>query len=198
MRATRRRSRSISIQGRKIILVIGGSQGARTLNAAVAALTLYPLPPGRQILHLCGEREELSVAAVESLAVERGDVRVIGYLDDPAKAYAAADIVVARAGASTIAELSAAGKPALLVPYPHATADHQTLNAEALVRTGSARLIKDDDLDAARLASELESMLEEGPYERLRDAARLAAAQDGTASIVARVRRAQAAKGTSS
>ncbi len=79
-------------------------------------------------------------------------MRVIPFLDDMADVYAAADLVVSRAGATTIAELSVLGLPAVLVPYPYATADHQRGNAEALVSAGAAVLLDDTDLDAASLA----------------------------------------------
>lgn len=182
---------------RTIILVIGGSQGARTLNSAVAMMSATPLRAGWQILHLCGQREEAKVATAQAMAISRGDVRVIGYLDDPAIAYAAADIVVARAGASTIAELAAAGKPALLVPYPHATGDHQRFNAIAIVKTGAAQMLLDHDLDGDRLAKELDAMLAPETYAQLSIAAHSAALHDATLTILGRVREATSAKGSS-
>ena len=180
-----------------IILVIGGSQGARTLNSAVAMMSASPLETGWQILHLCGKREEASAVTAQAMAIARGDVRVIGYLDDPAAAYTVADIVVARAGASTIAELAAAGKPALLVPYPYATADHQRFNAEAIAKTGAARMLLDQDLDGDRLLQELHAMLAPEAYAELSAAAQSAALHDATTTILGRLREAASlAKGS--
>jgi UDP-N-acetylglucosamine--N-acetylmuramyl-(pentapeptide) pyrophosphoryl-undecaprenol N-acetylglucosamine transferase len=114
-------------------------------------------------------------------------VRVFAYLDDPAVAYAAADLVVARAGASTLAELAATATPALLVPYPYATDDHQARNAEAVAAAGAARVVVDAELDGERLASELTAALEPGAYGRLRACARALAAADARTLIVERI-----------
>ncbi len=182
---------------RTIILVIGGSQGARSINTAVAQLLAEPLEQPWQILHLCGRSEEAAVQEQQAAAIARGEVCVRGYLDDPTLAYAAADLVVARSGASTLAELAATGKPALLVPYPYATADHQRLNAEAFIQTGAARLVLDADLDGPRLCQELTTMLEPTAYTTLKSAAQHAAHNDATATILAHVRQGHASKGAS-
>jgi UDP-N-acetylglucosamine--N-acetylmuramyl-(pentapeptide) pyrophosphoryl-undecaprenol N-acetylglucosamine transferase len=170
--------------GRTTIVAIGGSQGARRLNEAMLGLDKAARRNGWQVLALTGagelERARTAASGLDWL-------HVAGYLDDPAPAYAAADIVVARAGASTLAELAATGTPALLVPYPHATADHQTRNAEAVAATGAARVIADADLDAARLGRELESALEPGALAALRQAARERAHADPAAAIAARI-----------
>jgi UDP-N-acetylglucosamine--N-acetylmuramyl-(pentapeptide) pyrophosphoryl-undecaprenol N-acetylglucosamine transferase len=176
---------------RSIILIIGGSQGARTLNSAVAMMNAAPLKDGRQVLHLCGKREEDRAIAAQAMAIARGDVRIIGYLEDPALAYAASDVVVARAGASTIAELAATGKPSILVPYPFATADHQRANAEAVVQAGAAHMVLDHELDGDRLISELDNLFEPDTYAKVSAAAQAAALNDATKAILSRIRHAQ-------
>jgi UDP-N-acetylglucosamine--N-acetylmuramyl-(pentapeptide) pyrophosphoryl-undecaprenol N-acetylglucosamine transferase len=178
-------ARSLGLDpNRSIILVIGGSQGARRLNSAVAMMNAAPLKDGRQVLHLCGKREEDGAIAAQAMAIARGDVRIIGYLDDPSVAYAASDVVVARSGASTIAELAATGKPSLLVPYPYATADHQRVNAEAVVATGAARIVLDQELDGDRLISELDRLLEPETFARVSAAAQATAMHDATKAIL--------------
>src|SRR6185437_5252011 len=105
---------------RPILLAMGGSQGARTINAAVRALAARGgLPRGWQVLLVTGGGDGDSGA--------HDGVAAVPYLDDVAAGYAAADAVLARAGASTLAELATAGKPAILVPYPFAADDHQTI-----------------------------------------------------------------------
>jgi UDP-N-acetylglucosamine--N-acetylmuramyl-(pentapeptide) pyrophosphoryl-undecaprenol N-acetylglucosamine transferase len=167
------------------IVAMGGSQGAASLNDAVATLAEDGLPGDRQVLLIAGERDVESVRA--RLRGTRG-ITVVGYLDDPRAAYAAADLVVARAGASTLGELAATGTPALLVPYPHATADHQRRNAEAYAASGAARVVADRELTASRLAAELASMLAEPARAGLRAAASALARTDPRATIVARVK----------
>ena len=173
--------------GATTIVVFGGSQGARSLNEAVTALASQGLPPGWQVLLVSGERDfdgvERRIAVAGSARV-----RVVRYLDDPRPAFAAADLVVARAGASTLAELAATGTPALLVPYPYATDDHQTENAAVVERAGAARVIADRDLSELRLRTELEAALSPQTLAALRDAAHARAASDPRRAIVARVK----------
>jgi UDP-N-acetylglucosamine--N-acetylmuramyl-(pentapeptide) pyrophosphoryl-undecaprenol N-acetylglucosamine transferase len=166
------------------IVVFGGSQGARSLNEAAVAVGA-DLPPDRQVLLVAGARDFDSVAA---RLAGFARVRAVRYLDDPRAAYAAADLVVARAGASTLAELSATGTPALLVPYPHATADHQTRNAAVFARDGAARVIADRELTPERLRVELDAALEPAALAALRAAARERAGGDARANVVARVK----------
>jgi UDP-N-acetylglucosamine--N-acetylmuramyl-(pentapeptide) pyrophosphoryl-undecaprenol N-acetylglucosamine transferase len=84
---------------------------------------------------------------------------LLDFIDDMADAYAAADVVVCRAGATSIAELTVLGLPAVLVPYPHATGDHQTANARALEHAGGAVVVEDDDLEAGTLRAAVEPLL---------------------------------------
>ncbi|MEX2103155.1 MAG: UDP-N-acetylglucosamine--N-acetylmuramyl-(pentapeptide) pyrophosphoryl-undecaprenol N-acetylglucosamine transferase [Gaiellaceae bacterium] len=125
-----------------VVLVFGGSQGARRLNeAAVAAFGAE----GPAVLHLSGERDFAALAP----RVGRPDYRLLGFTDDFGAALSAADLVVARAGGS-VWELAAAGKPALLVPYPHATANHQEKNARYFERGGGAIVVPEAGLDLSR------------------------------------------------
>ncbi len=167
------------------IVVMGGSQGAHSLNDAVAGLVEAGVPPEWQVLVLAGARD---FEALHARLRARLSVKVRAYLDDPRAAYAAADVVVARAGASTLGELAATGTPALLVPYPFATDDHQTHNARAFAAGGAARIVPDRDLDAARLRYELDVMLAPELRSAMRAAAGAAAQSDPAATIVARVK----------
>ena len=165
------------------IVVFGGSQGARSLNDAFVTLA-RDLGPDRQLLMVAGSRDYATVTGALA-GVARA--RVVRYLDDPRAAYAAADLVVARSGASTLAELAATGTPALLVPYPHATADHQTRNAEVFARAGAARVLADRDLTPERLRAELDAALAPEILAELRSNARARSVGDARANVVARV-----------
>jgi len=146
------------------LLVFGGSQGARTLNRAIVDSAPHWGDLDLQILHAAGAALHREAAADwEKARRSHGGlgVRCVDFIDDMAAAYAAADVVVCRAGATSIAELTVQGKPALLVPYPHATADHQRHNAEALVHVGGARMILDEDLSGERLAQEVRPLFED-------------------------------------
>ncbi|MEX0817492.1 MAG: UDP-N-acetylglucosamine--N-acetylmuramyl-(pentapeptide) pyrophosphoryl-undecaprenol N-acetylglucosamine transferase [Gaiellales bacterium] len=125
-----------------VVLVFGGSQGARRLNeAAVAAFGAE----GPAVLHLSGERDFAALAP----RVGRPDYRLLAFTDDFGAALSAVDLVVARAGGS-VWEVGAAGKPALLVPYPHATANHQEKNARYFERGGGAVVVPEAGLDLPR------------------------------------------------
>jgi UDP-N-acetylglucosamine--N-acetylmuramyl-(pentapeptide) pyrophosphoryl-undecaprenol N-acetylglucosamine transferase len=144
------------------LLVFGGSQGARSLNRAIVEAHRSWGTDRIQILHAAGHllHEEAS-RAWEAARSARGDlhVEVLAFIDDMADAYAAADVVVCRAGATSIAELTVLGLPAVLVPYPHATGDHQTANARALEQTGGAIVVEDVELDGATLRAAVEPLL---------------------------------------
>ena len=136
-----------------VLLVFGGSRGARHLNSAVIALSSRLLvPPEVCVIHVAGKAEVQSVR--DALEASGGDGagrwRVVDYIDDMGSALAASDLVIARAGATSIAEITALGLPAVLVPYPFATDDHQTKNASSMVAHGAAELVADADLDGER------------------------------------------------
>src|SRR4051794_32396680 len=139
-----------------LVLVAGGSQGAASLNDA--ALDAWGAA-GPHVLHLCGRRD----FDVLRERVQRDDYRLLAFVDDFGAALGAADLVVSRAG-GTVWEVAAAGKPALLVPYPHATADHQRANAQYFVDAGGA-LIVDDDAVRATVPQLVDELL--GDEERL-------------------------------
>ncbi len=141
------------------LLVLGGSQGALALNRTVpAALALLDADVRPVVRHQCGERT--LEAAEDAYAQNHVDVELLPFIDDMAEAYAWADLVVCRAGALTVAELCAAGVPALFVPYPAAVDDHQTANAGPMSAVGAATIIQEADLTPALLAELLRDWLQ--------------------------------------
>jgi UDP-N-acetylglucosamine--N-acetylmuramyl-(pentapeptide) pyrophosphoryl-undecaprenol N-acetylglucosamine transferase len=140
-------------EDRFCLLVSGASQGAASLNEAVlSSLPAWEKYPWT-ILHLTGPSHYGEVRVrVEGLARGALDYRPVAYMDDMASAYAAADLVVSRAGATTLAEITARGLPAVLVPYPHAAEAHQDKNAQALARAGGAVVLADSEV-RTRLAA---------------------------------------------
>jgi len=142
---------------RPTVFVFGGSLGAGSLNAAVTNLLVRLDEAGVQVLWQTGSTQ---YDAACSAAAGRTHVAVRAFIDEMNVAYSAADLVVCRAGATSLAELTALGIPAILVPYPGATADHQTKNACALADGGAARMLADADLDM--LGDVLFDLLNEG------------------------------------
>jgi len=143
------------------IFVFGGSQGAHKLNHAVvgAAALVAPRIRGLRIIHQTGAAD---AEWVERRYSEVGvAAEVVPFIDDMASAYGRANVVVCRAGATTLAELASVGKPAILVPYPYAADDHQRANAEILVDAGAAQMILDADLNADRLAAALAQLADD-------------------------------------
>ena len=139
------------------LLVIGGSQGAVKLNRTVPeAIAHLAGKTDLVVRHQAGER--WIDMARESYAHAKVDADVVPFIGDMAQAYAWADLVVCRAGALTISELTAAGVGSILVPFPAAVDDHQTRNARFLVEAGAALLIPESELSAERLARELETL----------------------------------------
>lgn len=152
------------------LLVFGGSQGAHKLNEAVlyALGTLDAGAPPLMITHQTGTADlDLVKAGYDRLGRA---ARVVSFLDDMGGAYAAADVVVARAGAMSCAEITARGLPALLMPYPFAADDHQRHNAEVLARAGAALVVRDDAEAPPKVADALRGLLVE-PERRARMAA---------------------------
>mgnify|MGYP003644906637 CR=1 FL=1 len=140
------------------LLVLGGSQGALSLNKTVPA-ALRRLPESLQVVvrHQCGERT--FAAARAAYADSDIDVQLLPFIDDMAEAYAWADLVVCRSGALTVAELCAVGLPALLVPYPAAVDDHQTANAMPMASAGAALIVDESGLTDESLAEHLKHWL---------------------------------------
>lgn len=136
------------------LLIFGGSRGARSINnAATGSLDLLArLQPAPRIVHQTGTTDEPAVrAAYERYPAGQSEVRA--FFDDMPARLAGANLAVCRAGASTIAELCAAGRPSILVPYPHAADDHQRKNAEVLQEAGAAIVLADEALEGGRLAA---------------------------------------------
>lgn len=144
-------------RGAHRILVLGGSQGAKTLNEAVPrALSRVGAPLA--IVHQCGRAH---AAAVEALYAELGmkSVEVVPFIDDMPAALARAELVVSRSGAGAVSEICAVGRPSVLVPYPFAAGDHQRVNAEALEQAGAAVCIVAAEATPERLAQSVEGLL---------------------------------------
>lgn len=176
--------------GEHCLLVFGGSLGARSINeCAFAAFAQDPLE-GVVVVHVSGKRDHSALAARLAELGNPSHYRLFDYLDTLADPLAASDLVLTRAGGSVF-ELAAAGRPALLVPYPHATADHQAGNARWMERAGAALLIADSDLTAARLRALVEDLLgDQAKLEQMAAAARSIAKPDAAARVAAEVLRA--------
>jgi UDP-N-acetylglucosamine--N-acetylmuramyl-(pentapeptide) pyrophosphoryl-undecaprenol N-acetylglucosamine transferase len=141
------------------ILIFGGSQGAQAINQAMvdAIPLLNDIKPELAITHQTGEAQLGFVSqAYKSAGWADADVRA--YITDMVAAFDKADLIICRAGATTCSEVCAAGKPALMIPFPGAADDHQRKNAEALAAKGAARMILQSDLTPARLAEEIRSL----------------------------------------
>ena len=155
------------------VLITGGSRGSRTLNrAARESWPLFREAASRvRIVHQTGREEYAEIA--RDFAQSGIEGRVAPFIEDMPAAFASADLVVSRSGAGAVAEVAAAGKPAILVPFPFAADDHQTRNAEALGRAGAARLVADRELTGKRLFDEVAALAcEPGALERTGEAAR--------------------------
>jgi UDP-N-acetylglucosamine--N-acetylmuramyl-(pentapeptide) pyrophosphoryl-undecaprenol N-acetylglucosamine transferase len=151
------------------LLIFGGSQGARVLNGILPkiAASLLAQVPGLTILHQAGARHaEATLADYQASGAPPDRWQVAAFLDDMPRRFGAADLVLARSGASTVAELAAAGKPAILVPFPQAADDHQRRNAEVMAQAGAARVLLEPDLTPEQLQGSLIDLL--GDPERLR------------------------------
>jgi UDP-N-acetylglucosamine--N-acetylmuramyl-(pentapeptide) pyrophosphoryl-undecaprenol N-acetylglucosamine transferase len=158
--------------GTPTLLVFGGSQGAHAINEAMIRCLpeLRRQAPGIHIIHQTGERDyNDALAAYASL----GDsAEVFKFIEDMPAAFARADLVVCRSGASTVAEITAAGKPAIFVPFPAAADDHQNVNARALERAGAAVVVEESNLGAPYLVETIGALIGDAP--RLRSMANAA------------------------
>jgi len=141
---------------KKTIFIFGGSQGAHAINQAVLD-SLDFLLERWQLLWQTGENDFVFVSG--KVKGKRIKCEVFPFIEDMRSAYAASDLVISRAGALTLAEITACGKPSLLIPYPYATADHQRYNAEVLQEEGAAQIILQRDLTGEILAQKLSSVL---------------------------------------
>jgi UDP-N-acetylglucosamine--N-acetylmuramyl-(pentapeptide) pyrophosphoryl-undecaprenol N-acetylglucosamine transferase len=141
------------------LLVFGGSQGAHAINERMleALPHLAHLRLGLKIVHMTGEKDRERVEA--AYKENRLDAQVVAYLDRMAEELARADLVICRAGATTVAELTVCQKAAILIPFPEAAADHQRQNAEKLQQAGAAVMLQESELDGERLAREIETLV---------------------------------------
>jgi UDP-N-acetylglucosamine--N-acetylmuramyl-(pentapeptide) pyrophosphoryl-undecaprenol N-acetylglucosamine transferase len=143
--------------GRLRLLVVGGSLGAAALNEIVPkALALIPAAERPEVTHQSGAKQIDALRA--NYAAAGVAANAVAFIDDMARAYAEADLVVCRAGALTVAELAAAGVASVLVPFPHAVDDHQTTNARYLADRGAALLVQQSDLTPEKLAALVRSL----------------------------------------
>lgn len=165
------------------LLVFGGSQGSRVLNRAlVAAIPHLPGPDRLRIVHQTGEAMRAEVAAAYRAGGREAEV--VAFLDDMQARFAAADLVVSRSGATTCAELTAAGKAALLVPFALAADDHQRVNAAALAVAGAARTIEEKDLSGESLARAIAELVAEPErIQAMEQAARALGRPDAAARV---------------
>ena len=168
------------------LLVFGGSGGAATLNAAVReAAEIWCDRPDLSVLIQTGPKEHAAVVAAYD-AVQSDRITVVPYIDDMASALRRTDLVVSRAGAMTLAELQCLGRPAVLVPFPFATDDHQLRNAEDCAQAGAAVVLKDEACDGSALVRLVDELLDDTARLRgMADAAKALARPDAATVIAA-------------
>jgi len=170
------------------LLVFGGSQGAHSINMAMAAAA--PHLAGRadnmRIVHQTGEKDLEEVGAAYGQAGVSAEV--VPFIQDMAAAYGAADLIVCRAGATTLAEVTACGKPCIFIPFPHAVDDHQRRNADAILNQGAGFMLTERELTAEGLATMILQLMDQPQVlERTGAAAREMARLDAAKIIVDRI-----------
>ncbi|HEX21203.1 MAG TPA: UDP-N-acetylglucosamine--N-acetylmuramyl-(pentapeptide) pyrophosphoryl-undecaprenol N-acetylglucosamine transferase, partial [Actinobacteria bacterium] len=148
---------------KRTILIFGGSRGARRINQA--AVGIYPIIRKQnniQIIHITGKQEfERTTSLLDEFqaGTVKVDYHLYPYIKEIWLAYAAADLIVGRAGATTLAEITAAGLPAILIPYPYATDNHQLKNATVLKRAGAAEIVLDNQINSALLWEKISDII---------------------------------------
>lgn len=166
-----------------LVLVVGGSQGAQSINRAVAGCVKALPANSTQFLWMTGTHSyEQAKQAAENASVQ---TEVRSFIDDMPAACAAADLIVSRAGASSTAEIAAIGRPSILIPYPHATDDHQTGNAQAFVDAGAAVLMRDSECTAETLAALIRELLHDTPRREAMEQGALTLARPHAAAQIA-------------
>ena len=173
-----------SQQAEPTLLIFGGSQGARAINEAIVAAlpTLKAKLPELKIIHQTGLKELEGVQAGYARAGVSAEVSA--FIDDMSAAFARADLIVCRSGASTVAEITAAGKTAIFVPFPQAADDHQTKNAQALANAHAAVLMQQSELTPERLAAEIIRLFSDrSQLAAMSEAARRLSHQDAAGKI---------------
>ncbi|HZD93668.1 MAG TPA: undecaprenyldiphospho-muramoylpentapeptide beta-N-acetylglucosaminyltransferase, partial [Candidatus Sulfotelmatobacter sp.] len=166
------------------LLIFGGSQGAQAINRAMTAAAPEVLRqiPALRIIHQTGEREYNDVQAAYAQAGIKAEVSA--FIDDMPAAFGHADLLLCRSGASTVAEITAAGKPAIFVPFPRAADDHQRRNAEAIAKGGAAVLIAQSELTPERLAQMLvELFADPGRLQQMSERARALSHHDAAGRV---------------
>jgi UDP-N-acetylglucosamine--N-acetylmuramyl-(pentapeptide) pyrophosphoryl-undecaprenol N-acetylglucosamine transferase len=144
----------------QVVTVFGGSQGARHINeVAAAAYTQLSGIKGLTLLHLTGSRDYHEIVQAWSREGAPENVKMLPYLDGMGQAYRASDLMVCRAGASTLAELAVFGTPSILIPYPYASNDHQSKNAALFEKAGASQVITDEALSAPVLAEAITELV---------------------------------------
>jgi len=181
------------------LLVFGGSQGANAINQAMIQCLpeLVKQVPDIHIIHQTGERDYNDAQAAYQKAGSSAEV--YPFITDMPAFFARADLILCRSGASTVAEITAAGKPAVFVPFPRAADDHQRVNAQALERAGAAVVAEETRLERVWLADTLAALLADpGRLQRMSQAARKLAHPDAAADIAAMAARLAGVEGVSS
>lgn len=169
---------------RKTILILGGSQGARRINEAVLK-NIEALDDSVQLLWQCGKRDYKDVA--KRLNKKDFVISLFPFSENMAEVYAAADIAIARAGALTLAELTACGLPSILIPYPFAAADHQRYNAESVCQGGAAEMIADADLEQVNLIECAIDLLNSEKFDDMRSCAKAMGQPDAARVIASKI-----------
>jgi len=183
------------VNAQPTLLVFGGSQGAHAINLVVmdSAAALRQRVPGIHIVHQTGERDYNDAQA--AYANLGNSVEVYRFIDDMPGLFARADLLICRSGASTVAEVTAAGKPAVFVPFPRAADDHQKRNAEALERAGAAVMLEEPKLNRESLVEAVGSLFSNpSRLERMGDAARKLSHPNAARDIAAMAARLAAMK----
>jgi undecaprenyldiphospho-muramoylpentapeptide beta-N-acetylglucosaminyltransferase len=177
---------------RLVLLVMGGSLGARRINHALYdALPAWRDRSDLCVYHIAGRRDHEELAARVPIAADDAlDYRLVAYEDDMASVYAAADLVLCRAGGNSVAELAVVGLASILVPLPGAPSDHQTANGRVLADIDAATIVVDGELDGDRLRAEVETLLSDGVRrDQMAKAAASIGRPDAPAAIVDLVER---------
>jgi UDP-N-acetylglucosamine--N-acetylmuramyl-(pentapeptide) pyrophosphoryl-undecaprenol N-acetylglucosamine transferase len=181
---------------RPTLLVFGGSQGARAINQAMIESLggLKQKIPGIHIIHQTGQRDYDSVLAAYQQAGISGEV--YKFIDDMPGTFVRADLLVCRSGASTVGEITAAGKPAIFVPFPRAADDHQNVNARALERAGAGVVVEESNLEAAYLVETVAELLNDPQRLRSMSAAAKSLAHPHAVEEIAEIVRSLAEPGS--
>ena len=173
-----------------MLLVLGGSQGARYLNELVVRMwpRLKRAIPGLEITLVSGREDE--TRAAEAFAAARVCGKVVGFMESMEELYARADLVLARSGATSLAEIAAFGLPSILIPYPHAADDHQTANANVFMLAGACWTIPQEKIDLDRFVQRVtDAILQPERRRRMAQAAKSRAKPVAAAEVVDRLER---------